>query len=146
MGVGLLGIAKMTGESLGYGDGLLFLVTGIYLGGWDNCSLLMTSLVLAFVFAIIQILVRKKVQNQKFRLYHLYYPPMCYIWEDDHMKKIFKSELYGEASMVMPLVLFFYLSGFALGISLCQEVQRHRFTLHDYRNYRVQIFLKEAKC
>lgn len=60
LGVGLLGIAKMTGESLGYGDGLLFLVTGIYLGGWDNCSLLMTSLVLAFVFAIIQILVRKK--------------------------------------------------------------------------------------
>ena len=58
--VGLLGIAEMTGESLGYGDGLLFLVTGIYLGGWDNCSLLMTSLVLAFVFAIIQILVRKK--------------------------------------------------------------------------------------
>ena len=57
---GMLGIAKMTGESLGYGDGLLFLVTGIYLGGWDNCSLLMTSLVLAFVFAIIQILVRKK--------------------------------------------------------------------------------------
>ena len=38
LGVGLLGIAKMTGESLGYGDGLLFLVTGIYLGGWDNCS------------------------------------------------------------------------------------------------------------
>ena len=60
LGVGLLGIAKMTGESLGYGDGLLFLVTGIYLGGWDNCSLLMTSLVLAFVFAIIQIIVRKK--------------------------------------------------------------------------------------
>lgn len=60
LGVGLLGIAKMTGESLGYGDGMLFLVTGIYLGGWDNCSLLMTSLVLAFVFAIIQILVRKK--------------------------------------------------------------------------------------
>ena len=60
LGVGLLGIAKMTGESLGYGDGLLFLVTGIYLGGWDNCALLMTSLVLAFVFAIIQILVRKK--------------------------------------------------------------------------------------
>ena len=42
------------------GDGLLFLVTGIYIGGWDNCSLLMTSLILVFVFAIIQILVRKK--------------------------------------------------------------------------------------
>ena len=37
-----------------------FLDTGIYLGGWDNCSLFMTSLVLAFVYAIIQILVRKK--------------------------------------------------------------------------------------
>lgn len=34
--------------------------TGIYIGGWDNCSLLMTSLILVFVFAIIQILVRKK--------------------------------------------------------------------------------------
>ena len=60
LGVCLLGIAKVTGESLGYGDGLLFLVTGIYIGGWDNCSLLMTSLILVFVFAIIQILVRKK--------------------------------------------------------------------------------------
>ena len=82
MGVCLLGIAKVTGESLGYGDGLLFLVTGIYIGGWDNCSLLMTSLILVFVFAIIQILVRKKkVQNQKFHLYHLSYPPICCIWE-----------------------------------------------------------------
>lgn len=60
LGVCLLGIVKVTGESLGYGDGLLFLVTGIYIGGWDNCSLLMTSLILVFVFAIIQILVRKK--------------------------------------------------------------------------------------
>ena len=41
LGVCLLGIAKVTGE-------------------WDNCSLLMTSLILVFVFAIIQILVRKK--------------------------------------------------------------------------------------
>ena len=143
----MLGIAKMTGESLGYGDGLLFLVTGIYLGGWDNCSLLMTSLVLAFVFAIIQILVRKKVQNQKFRLYHLYYPPMCYIWEDRSYEKIFKSELYGRSIHGYAIGTVFYLSGICTpGSPYVRKFKRHRFTLHDYRNYRVQIFLKEAKC
>ena len=62
------------------------------------------------------------------------------------MKKSLKASYTVEASMLMPLVLFFIFQGFALGISYVRKFKRHRFTLHDYRNYRVQIFLKEAKC
>lgn len=40
------------------------------------------------------------------------------------MKKNVKASYTIEASMVMPLILFFILQGFALGISLCQEVQK----------------------
>ena len=40
------------------------------------------------------------------------------------MKKSLKASYTVEASMVMPLVLFFIFQGFALGISLCQEVQK----------------------
>ena len=60
------------------------------------------------------------------------------------MKKSLKASYTVEASMVMPLVLFFIFQGFALGISLCQEVQKA--SVYSARNYRVQIFLKEAKC
>lgn len=65
LGVCLLGIAGITRESLGYGDGMLFIVTGIYIGGWDNCALLMSSLVLASIFAIVQILLRKKSAKEE---------------------------------------------------------------------------------
>lgn len=40
------------------------------------------------------------------------------------MKKNVKASYTIEASMVMPLILFFIFQGFALGISLCQEVQK----------------------
>lgn len=40
------------------------------------------------------------------------------------MKKSLKASYTVEASMVMPLVLFFIFQGFALGSSLCQEVQK----------------------
>ena len=40
------------------------------------------------------------------------------------MKKSLKASYTVEASMLMPLVLFFIFQGFALGISLCQEVQK----------------------
>ena len=40
------------------------------------------------------------------------------------MKKNVKASYTIEASMVMPLILFFIFQGFALDISLCQEVQK----------------------
>ena len=62
------------------------------------------------------------------------------------MKKSLKASYTVEASMVMPLVLFLSFRDLHSGSPYVRKFKRHRFTLHDYRNYRVRIFLKEAKC
>ena len=111
LGVGLLGIAEMTGESLGYGDGLLFLVTGIYLGGVCFCH-----------NTNISAEKKCKIRNSVCTICII---RLCVIFgRTDHMKKSLKASYTVEASMLMPLVLFFIFQGFALGISLCQEVQK----------------------
>lgn len=56
VGIFLLCISRITGESLGYGDGLVFLVTGIYLGMWENLQLLFISLIFASIFSAICII------------------------------------------------------------------------------------------
>lgn len=60
LGVFLLCVSRVSHEAMGYGDGLIFLVTGVFLGVWENFQLLFTSLVTAFVFSAIQIFIRKK--------------------------------------------------------------------------------------
>ncbi|MCI8374491.1 MAG: hypothetical protein HFI29_03505 [Lachnospiraceae bacterium] len=40
IGLALLILAFLTGEAIGFGDGLLLGVTGIYLGFWENLRLL----------------------------------------------------------------------------------------------------------
>ncbi len=44
IGIVLLSFAKMTREKIGYGDGWIFVVTGIYLGFRGNIYLLLLSL------------------------------------------------------------------------------------------------------
>ncbi|SCW66184.1 Type IV leader peptidase family protein [Lachnospiraceae bacterium C10] len=61
MGGGLVGCAVyllsvMTGEKIGKGDAFVFMVTGIYLGLWDNVILLLLSSFLASVLAGIMVL------------------------------------------------------------------------------------------
>lgn len=60
VGIILIGISRLTEEAIGYGDGLIFLVTGVFLGIWENLNLLFTSLIIAFIYSSIQILLRKK--------------------------------------------------------------------------------------
>lgn len=43
VGLALLAAAFFTREAIGFGDGLLISVTGIYLGFWENMSLLFTG-------------------------------------------------------------------------------------------------------
>lgn len=47
MGIGilLLAVAFFTREAIGFGDGLLICVSGIYLGLWENLGLLLTGTV-----------------------------------------------------------------------------------------------------
>lgn len=46
-------LAKITRESIGIGDGILLIATGINLGIYANILLIMTGFMLAFVWAII---------------------------------------------------------------------------------------------
>ena len=68
IGAGLLVLAWISKESIGYGDGWLFVVTGFFLGIWRNLVLLLGSLFLTGVFAIICLVLRKKGKNDRIAL------------------------------------------------------------------------------
>jgi leader peptidase (prepilin peptidase)/N-methyltransferase len=61
IGVGLLLIftAFISREAIGFGDGLVVCVTGIYLGFWDNLRLLLTGLVLCALFVGLGLFIRR---------------------------------------------------------------------------------------
>ncbi len=60
IGLILLGYAFITKESIGYGDGVLFICVGLYVGLSQNLRLLFFSLLLAAVAGGIYTLVKKK--------------------------------------------------------------------------------------
>lgn len=47
-GAGLLLLGRITRQSIGYGDGLLLLICGLYLGGKEACVLFVTGLLVLF--------------------------------------------------------------------------------------------------
>lgn len=59
IGVALLLICRLSGEQIGYGDGLLFLVTGIFLGFWDNMILLWFAAILMGLTSLFLYLIGK---------------------------------------------------------------------------------------
>lgn len=67
VGVGLLLLSAMTAQSIGMGDGFLFCVTGVYLGGSKNLELLMMSLFYAALFALGIVLCQKRYKTQRKR-------------------------------------------------------------------------------
>lgn len=64
-GVGLVCLltSKVTGESFGYGDSLLILIMGGFLGFWDILSLLTAAFLLAAGFSVIM-LIRKRFSRK----------------------------------------------------------------------------------
>lgn len=52
VGIGILLLSILTRGSIGMGDGLVFCVTGIYLGGNRNLELLFVSLLYAGLFSL----------------------------------------------------------------------------------------------
>ena len=60
IGIILLVVAKLSGEALGYGDALLFMTSGIFLGFTENIFLLLFSLLLSALFSVFQILIRRR--------------------------------------------------------------------------------------
>lgn len=57
--------ALFTKESVGYGDGIIFIFTGVFLGFWNNICLLYTSLVLTGGFALFFIITGKKGRKDR---------------------------------------------------------------------------------
>ncbi len=60
VGGGLLLLGFLTRERIGYGDGFVFIVTGLFLGGAANVQLLLTSLLYAAIFSLGILLFGKK--------------------------------------------------------------------------------------
>ena len=65
-GIILLFLGYVTKESIGYGDGCIFIMTGVYLGGWKNLMLLGISSVFAGMYAIAILLMRKGSRKDSF--------------------------------------------------------------------------------
>lgn len=56
VGIIFLVISKVTKESLGYGDSILILILGVFIGFWNLLYLLLTAFFLAAVFSSIMML------------------------------------------------------------------------------------------
>lgn len=65
VGAILLAAAKICDQCIGYGDGIVFLVIGMWLGFWDTLVLLFGSLVLSSMKALFLILIKKKEKTYK---------------------------------------------------------------------------------
>lgn len=68
IGVILLIISYFTKEKIGYGDGLIFVATGIYLGFWNNLILLWLSTTLAGIYGLILMVFKKKKKESEIPL------------------------------------------------------------------------------
>ena len=66
VGVMVLVIAKIGGECIGMGDGLVLMISGIFLGFWGNVSLLLTALFFAAGTAWFLLVIKGK--GRKYRL------------------------------------------------------------------------------
>lgn len=65
-GVLLLLMGRLTDGAFGCGDGFVVCVTGIYLGFWMTCEVVLSALFLSALWGIIQIVILRKGKNQEF--------------------------------------------------------------------------------
>ena len=65
IGGGMLFLAGISQESIGFGDGWLFVATGVYLGFWKNFVLLFGSLLLAGIFSIFCLVLKKRKKDDR---------------------------------------------------------------------------------
>lgn len=64
-GVSILLLSKLSGGRIGAGDGIVFMLTGLYIGVWENMILMCISFFLAGVFGIFWIIIKKKSLQEK---------------------------------------------------------------------------------
>ena len=59
IGVALLLLAKVTNEAIGYGDGMVVIVVGLWKGFFQTVELLLISLMIAALYSILLLVVKK---------------------------------------------------------------------------------------
>ena len=64
-GVAVLIISKSTGEKIGIGDGLVLMLTGIFLGFWRNIALIWISTTFLAIYGGIMIIAKKKRKDDR---------------------------------------------------------------------------------
>lgn len=69
IGVIFLLIAKFTKEQIGYGDGWMVLILGIYLGIWELLQLLCVGFALCFVLSCVGIACKKMTRRTRIPFY-----------------------------------------------------------------------------
>ena len=65
IGVTLLVAAKISNQRIGYGDWIIFLILGLWIGCWDGISLLFFSLILSSIISVYFIIVRRKGRDYR---------------------------------------------------------------------------------
>lgn len=64
VGIALLLYSLVTHESIGYGDGCLFVMTGLFLGIWENLVLLLLASVLAGIGSAVLLFLEKEEKGK----------------------------------------------------------------------------------
>lgn len=62
----LLLTGRFTKEAIGYGDGLVVLVLGIYLGIWETCEVVLGALGISGLYSTVLLAGKKKGLHQEF--------------------------------------------------------------------------------
>ena len=65
----ILGVSKVTKEGIGYGDSLLILIMGIYLGIWGLLEVLMTAFFILGIIGLICVVIKRKKKGLAFPFY-----------------------------------------------------------------------------
>lgn len=65
VGATVLLIGWISGECIGFGDGIMLIVSGIYLGFWANLSLFLTALLISGIAALFLLVTKKKGKNDR---------------------------------------------------------------------------------
>lgn len=67
-GAAVLALGFLTGWKIGPGDGIVFMLTGLYLGAAGNLALMMLSFSMAGIFGIFLLAVKKCGRNERIPL------------------------------------------------------------------------------
>lgn len=63
IGAVVMGVSRLTRGAIGMGDGMLLVVTGIYIGFWDNMSIFLAGSFFAALLSIMLLLMKKATKK-----------------------------------------------------------------------------------